>query len=403
MSAGRNERRVGGPRNLWIYATFFPPSTAAGAFRPYSFAKFAPRNGWRTTVLTIDPDTTGIGQSPLPPAEDCQLIQKQPIHSRRLWRLEHAIDGGFSQVRAFLAAGADKRVERPDAILATGPSFASFPAAVASAFRHRVPLILDYRDEWTECPFDFVTAGRYGRQIEKFCLSRADRVLFTTRSMRDHALTVFGNQLAQKSLVLPNGVDISPAESTAPGPGDESTIRVAFIGNLAAHTSPDGFLEKLAATASAQDEQMDRLSVSFIGPKDPAIAKKLADFPVPSLVNDVAPVPKSEVPALLSAAHVLILFADKRLERYIPSKLFDYLAARRPIAIWGSDGEAGRIVRTLKVGDVVNSIEELLRLADRGFHPDEEKLAAFLKEHRRDNIADQLFGILDSLTPESGT
>src|SRR5690606_33567275 len=103
---------------------------------------------------------------------------------------------------------------RPKVVIATGPPFHSFVAGVLLSRMWRVPLVLDYRDEWTECPFPFVQLGNADHFWERRVNAHADRIVLVTQSQLEHHARAFPNAFANASrermVVIPNGWE--PAE-----------------------------------------------------------------------------------------------------------------------------------------------------------------------------------------------
>lgn len=131
----------------------------------------------------------GPGTMGLPEAEP-------PLVSERRWRIR--------------ARPADVR---------RGPPFRQFPAAYLLARRHGVPLVVDYRDECTACPFDFVRRDNADLWWERRCLGAAALAIFTTESQRQNALHTFRELSPERALVIHNGWDSDA------GPAPESPAR----------------------------------------------------------------------------------------------------------------------------------------------------------------------------------
>jgi len=116
------------------------------------------------------------------------------------------IDGGFiNALNLFSDVKAKLLRDPPSIVLASGPPFHSFVAAYYLSRYFRATFAIDYRDEWTECPFDFVSAGRFDRYWERCCLKKADVVIFTTKSHLEHQLQTFKELRREQCSVIPNG------------------------------------------------------------------------------------------------------------------------------------------------------------------------------------------------------
>jgi glycosyltransferase involved in cell wall biosynthesis len=297
-------------------------------------------------------------------------------------------------------------------VFASGPPFFVFVAAMFAARHFGVPLILDYRDEWTECPFDFVDKSGHDLWWERRCLKRAQAVIFVTESLRRHALKSFPELKAELTHHLPNGweakdFDASEAAALATAAPNDGVLTLAHIGNLAGHTPPHAFLRTLEALVSAEPGWKNRLRVQLIGRRSPDAEAAVRSFAHPDLLQVVDHVSKREASARMQAADALLIISIPELDRSLPSKLIDYVAARRPVLIFGSPGESSELVERLGVGMLSPAGDPaalgiaLDRLASAKLHADDSARDQWLGDHRRDILAQRLFTMLDERVAEA--
>jgi glycosyltransferase involved in cell wall biosynthesis len=199
-------------QRLVLLAWLFPSIIFGGTYRPATLAKTGWEKGWRFAVFA--------GPAPEPSNEaGTVLLRKLPvsaeIHRASSDRVNARslffprIDGGtfrlvFETVLNII--GALDRI-RPALVMATGPPFHNFVVATLVARYFRCALVLEYRDEWTECPFHFVRLGPFDRRMECWCLRSEDRVILTTESQRVHLLKTFPEISPSDCVVIPNGYD----------------------------------------------------------------------------------------------------------------------------------------------------------------------------------------------------
>ncbi len=396
-------------RHLALMTRALPPSTIAGVHRPLSFMRYGIELGWRISSFQAE---TPANQS----EHGDELLALVPASVRRrvvpalplqpAWRMTPRVDGGFRLALAFAQQAIDDlRTDPPSVLLASGPPFFSFIAAWYTARHFGVPLVIDYRDEWTECPFDFVSKDRHDCAWERRCLRDAAAVLFTTASMRAHQIAQFPELEARRAHVLPNGWEASDFETgCAPAEGAaEGRLTIAHVGNLAGHAAPDMFLNTLAQLLHDQPEWQQRLNLQMVGRRSREANAALAAFPFPELIECIDHVPKREANQRMAGSDALLLLAAPELERYFPSKLFDYLAARRPILVYGAEGEASAAVGKLQAGiccpagDKLALLDALETLTAKRQPAPAALLDPWLIEHRRDLLAQRLFALLDTL------
>jgi len=242
--------------------------------------------------------------------------------------------------------------------MATGPPFHTFIAGHLAARYFGVPLILEYRDEWTECPFEFVNAGPADRLWEERCLAGAHRVIFTTLSQQEHHLRLFPGLDRGRCVVIPNGWEPGDVASSEP-PGapeteDRGTRRaISYTGFLGEHTPPNGFLDCLVEVQRRKPDLAARFVVQFVGKKSRQARDRLERFPISEMVRSMEHQPKRAVNRLLRASAAQLVLNPPELRRYIPGKLYEYLAAGRPVLVYGEGGEVEGLVRRLDAGPIV--------------------------------------------------
>ncbi|MET0852094.1 MAG: glycosyltransferase [Candidatus Rokuibacteriota bacterium] len=400
-------------RDLLLMAGAFPPASATGVDRPVSLARYGPELGWRVTVLSRAADEPASPSSrhllgTLPPDVRLEHHGEPSIAPSRLLA---QVDGGLQQAIAMF--GAARRVisrSRPRVILATGPPFYAFVAAVLATRASRAKLVLDYRDEWTQSPFDFVERGWADRWWEGRCLGAADAVIFTTASQRDRLIRAFPGLVPSRCFVIPNGWE--PGDAPASGAGapvatsDDGRIVLSYVGRLDSWTPPAAFLSTLARVLERRPDLRRALSVRFVGPKPPASHRQLQAFPFPDVLDLVDQVPRPVASAIMRESTALLLLYDSlAMARYIPGKLYEYVAADRPVLVFGDTGEAASVVREIGAGPIVPAgepaaLEAVLDAFTRGGHaaPPSPDLDRWRARHVRAQLARETFTLLDRLS-----
>jgi glycosyltransferase involved in cell wall biosynthesis len=402
-------------RHLALFAPV-PPHTGAGVHRPLSFVQYGARQGWRIDAFggPAPGHESEHGNELLarvPPSARLHVVppsSRQPSHN-----YFPRVDGGFTNALAHAVFANDAlRHDPPDVVLASGPPFFTFVAARFVARHFGVPLVLDYRDEWTECPFDFVTKDGDDLTWERRCLAEAAAVLFVTESFLKHQLSVFPQLDRRKAHVVPNGWDpddfaIASRDSLTAQRVRDAVVRVAHVGALSGHTPPFEFLERVRQLIEERPEWLSRLRISFIGRRSLTADAAIRAFPYPEVVELVDQVGKREAIRRMHDADVLLVLSAPGLERYLPSKLFEYLATRRPVLIFGSAGESSALVEKLGAGMLCppgsgealgDTLTKLCTLDQR---PHDHAVSAWLQEHRRDVLSARAFATIDSLISDA--
>src|SRR6185437_2397529 len=171
----------------------------------------------------------------------------------------------------------------------------------------------------------------------------------------EHQLEVFPELDARKAHVVPNGWE--PEDFTSCNRADHSDtckevrpLRMAHVGNLAGHTSPNDFFQSLQQLLTDEPKWRNGIRLQLTGQRTFDVDKAIRAFSYPDILEVSDHVGKREASRRMQESDVLLLISRPDLSRYLPGKLFDYLAARRPILVFGERGEASALVEQLGVG-----------------------------------------------------
>lgn len=399
-------------RHLAIFAWALPPNSNAGVHRPLSFIKYGSKLGWKISAFhaPAPENQSQHGYALLRQVPDqVTLHSVLPSKLRPSYRLTPQVDGGYcNAIEMAQYAIAALATNPPDAVLASGPPFHTFIAARFVAKHYNVPLILDYRDEWTECPFDFVNKHSNDVTWERRCLRSAAAVLFTTQSHIDHQVRTFRDLNPNKVHLLPNGWDADDFDAAAslasPPVQTDGNFVLSHIGTLAGHNMPIEFLRSIENAFEIHPLLRERLRIRFIGRRSAEADKQLRGFIYQQNIEIVDHVDKAKANQFMMESDALLLISAAGLERYLPGKLFDYIASRRPIIVSGQPGESADIVKYLgvglHVGKAIEFVEAFSSICEFNY-TDSALVSSWLNEHRRDRLTSKLFSLIECLISEN--
>jgi glycosyltransferase involved in cell wall biosynthesis len=361
-------------RSILVVAQHAPPSPLVGARRPAALAKELGRRGHRVAVLT----SLASGRGPV--AGACATIRSRDLLSTRLnWRrasleamqgarpgryreaspLERLVVPDLSLVTwlpfALPRALAAARTLRVDCVITTGPPQSAH--LVGLALRRRgVAWIADLRDGWTfdppRPPWPNAVLAGLDAQLERGALQKADRVVGVTEPIaRDLC-----DRLGVAASTLTNGFDPDDTPA-ADGAALLTPERFSLVhtGRLiasgdSARTLLDGALE----LRNRRPGSPRPLEVVLAGATSDAQDRLLEDPRYAQVARPVGVLDRDRALALQRAADALVVMAAGMPGRPSTSvatgKLFEYLAAKRPVLVLGEDTEAARIVARAGVG-----------------------------------------------------
>lgn len=408
---------VVGEGHVALLAWTFPPAVSGGVYRPLSLARYSVELGWKISIISgsLRDNPTSAGLSLLESLPKEVIVHRVETENapRPSYNWFPRIDGGFinglNLVKTAMRELAD---DPPSVIAATGPPFHSFMAAFYLARFFGAKLILDYRDEWTECPFSFTEKGNFDRWWERRCLEKADAVIFTTRSQLEHNRSTFNGGDSKKFHLIPNGweptdfVEAKTEKSNQSCRNSSDSLVLSFIGALGDHTLPGPFLVMLEKILKRRSDLLDRVKLQFIGTRSPKSEEQLSQFLFPKNLMISNHVTKKDANRLMGESNALLVFYDESFARYIPGKFYDYLASGRPIVVVGDRGEVPDLLRGFGGGGWVVAEEDdkgleavLDQLTDEGIIAPEihKKIEPWLKQYTRARMASDFFEKIQSL------
>jgi glycosyltransferase involved in cell wall biosynthesis len=367
-------------RDALFLSYFFPPMGGGAVLRALKFVKYLPAFGWRPLVVA------GAGGYH---AYDASLLAELPAEAEVIWAgrgrdFEDAAEvaRAFARPRPGFIAKAGRRAAQkarrffsfPDAyewfagparraarrflrsspvklIFSTAPPFTCHVAAAALAREAGVPLVLDYRDAWTDNPFAaFPTPfhRRRARRVEDGLLAAAGAVTAVTAGMAD----AFRRRAGAPVRFIPNGYDEADFAEAAPAPVGPFTA--AYAGQFYPGRMPWTFLEAASAFAEARGLGPGDFRVLFLGPMPRAVRAGLDRFGIRAEATGLLSHGDAVRAMRAAGANLLIIGSQPGAGATLTGKIFEYFRAGRPIlALVPPDGEAAALVREFGAGIVV--------------------------------------------------
>lgn len=264
----------------------------------------------------------------------------------------------------FALAQSTKLIKRNkyDLILSSAWPYTSHLVGHALKKSSGLPLIVEYGDPWA-----FNILGGKGRlrfwlehQMESRVLKSADALVVTTEEARDNYLANYPFFEKDKTYVMPSGIDYSDFENLEPQKSEK--FRILFTGRMYQTLDIVPLLEALSSiNTSTNTEVRNSLEILLLGEIAQEYKDIIGSYNLGEMVIIKDFVPLKEALSLSLGADVLLFLGNKG-GLQVPSRLFYYLAANKPIlCIKGDDKDpALRFLHGLNRGLIVNNeIEEI--------------------------------------------
>lgn len=242
---------------------------------------------------------------------------------------------------------------QPDIVFASGPPFTTLLIGQALAQRFDAPLVSEFRDRWWDDPYYPPPAwrGRIERWLEERVVRRSVGLVTVSEPWAQAYRARYGKPVE----VVYNGYD--PADyPDQPGNGsaDPNCLRIVYTGGIyPGRRDPTPLFQALSQIGATPDQYR----VEFVGTQ-PSLVEPLAEAcGVTELVQVSPRVPRLDSFVKQQQADILLLMQWNRPEEQgnIPGKLFDYLAARRPILGLGLEtGVPATFIREREAGFFAN-------------------------------------------------
>lgn len=248
------------------------------------------------------------------------------------------------------------RAATPSLVFSTADPWSSHLLGGSVARALGVPWIADFRDPWTLCPVRG-QGPRLARlincRVERRMLQHASRVTFTTRSTLARYAAAYP-EAAQRMVCIPNGFDAAlladPVSIDLERTPAEGPLRLCFFGRFRPLSPASPITRALALLAERSPAYAPRIRVSAVGElpeADAALARRLG---VLEQFEVLAPVAYEQSLGVLRRHDVSLLSTAPGRDDIVPAKLWDYLAAGRPILSLGANPEVEQRLAELSAG-----------------------------------------------------
>ena len=341
-------------RHILLIHQAFVSLDEAGGTRHAEFARQLVARGHRVTVIT-SPISYLSGQ-PQSSTNDRSLEGLTILRTRSYRVLHrsfvHRLFNFFSFTLSAIFLGL--RVRDVDLVWGTSPPLFQALSAWLLARLKRVPFLFEVRDLW---PAFAVAVGvlrnplliSASEWLERFLYRYADQILINSPGFREH-IAARGAGLIE---LLPNGADASMFDPDARAEefhrlhNLQDNFVVLYAG---AHSLSNDLGIVLQAARLLKKETEITILLLGDGKDKPALMQQAAELQLSNL-HFLDPLPKVEMSQALAAADACLAIL-KPIELYTtvyPNKVFDYMAAGRPVLL-AIDGVIREVVEEAGAG-----------------------------------------------------
>ncbi len=430
-------------KKVLIITYYWPPGGGAGVQRWLKFSKYLPQFGWTPIIYTPE-----NGEMPV---IDDSLLKDVPANTEvirtKIWE-------PYSIYKTFIGASKNEKINtgfltekkkpgvaenisvwlrgnlfipdarcywikpsvkylttylknnKVDAIISTGPPHSMHLIAHELSLKLKLPWIADFRDPWTNIDYykDLKLtswADKKHHALEKQVVTNATRVVVVGNQMKREFEEVF----ARKVDVITNGFDEDDIIQQLSAHANKFII--AHVGTLVRSRNPVSLWKAVASLTKSNPEFGKKLEIRLTGKVDLEVRNSIRDNGLENHVTYIDYLPHNEVIGEQQNASILLLILNNtpNAKGILTGKMFEYLAAKRPILCVGpTDGDAAKIVAETQTGQTFNFDDEggitnhLQTIFNQYTNDTLTVNSKSIEKYSRKSLTKDLVGILDKLT-----
>jgi len=240
-----------------------------------------------------------------------------------------------------------------DAIISSGPPHTTHLIARDLKRKTGISWLADFRDPWTDIDFydQLMLTGwadRKHRKLEQSVIKEADRMLTVSWGFAE-GLKKLGRE--DIDLVF-NGFDSEDFVLSEPEPLDDN-FSLCHIGSLNQDRNSRLLWEVCAELVRELPEFGKRFRIRFIGATDEIAIRQLTELGLAESVQRIEYMPHEQIVRQLIRSQVLLLLINDtpNVLGIMPGKMYEYMAARRPVfGVGHTNGDAARVLAQTGVG-----------------------------------------------------
>lgn len=379
----------------------FPPYPGVGGRRWAKFAKYLAEAGYELEVIAaenpLNEESVWINDIQHPnihvhrlPGGFPQILLKQPARifqkiQYRFWQKIFSIySKGFAFERTlFWRKKMQKKAEELirnhgiETVIATGPPFLHLQSVVRlKKIFPSLKVLVDLRDPWTDnksfMGFKDMPADRFAfeKETETEVMQNADAVTTVADHMTE---TLRAKNPGREShfFTVTNGYDPAEVKVAAVGPVDSKLksdkMRFVYTGSL--YPSIEyvfiPFADSLVKIRNTNPELYLKLSFDFYGSAATEMREIIEERNLNDIVKMKGWVSAAEIGKEIESADACLLFFAADHAFSMNTKLFEYLARKKPVVLFSNPGETPDFLHKNKLGFAISpekADEELNRI-----------------------------------------
>jgi hypothetical protein len=434
--------------NILFIAFEFPPLSRGGVHRSLAFVKYLPQAGINPIVITLDKesypdifDTYGYDEllgKEISESTDMIYVKagkiSPPSRLQKFLSIYFTIHGNETKHWKngfYEAVEAAVKKFSPRAIFATVPPFSILPLATEVARKYKLPLILDFRDAWSQwrtVPYGTIFHYWKTLQKERKYLREANAIITTSEQTLDDFKKLHREVPAGKLYYVPNGFNGS-LKPWQPIVTNKSEFIIGYVGSFYyspearqqmlkpwwkkrghrilqyiphkqdwLYRSPYFFFKAIQQLNNNDPSIGNKIKIQFAGKIHDWLREMIRSFGLENQVTLMGEISHKESLSFQESCDSLLITSAKQIggrDYSIAGKTFEYLQMQKPIIAFVSDGAQKDLLKkggTALICDPDNT-EESVKLLSGLFRgstnliPDNNYLQGLSRQSLTDRLA----------------
>jgi len=224
-----------------------------------------------------------------------------------------------------------------DTVITTGPPHSLHLIGMQLKENVGIKWLADFRDPWTTIHYHeslrlSKSSKKKHKDLELKVLNKADQIVVTSQNTKNEF-----SLLTKKPIsVISNGFE--PSKDLQPQL--DTQFSLVHIGSLLSNRNPEVLWKVLSEIADNNNDFKTDLQIKLVGIVGEEIIESIQKFGLSENCKNIGYVSHQEAIQLQHNAQVLLLIEmdTSETKAIIPGKLFEYMAAKRPILAVGPEG-----------------------------------------------------------------
>ncbi|NOZ34231.1 MAG: glycosyltransferase family 4 protein [Chlorobi bacterium] len=444
---------------IFFIAYQFPPLNVGGSFRPLKFVKYFNDFEIKPVIFTLNPDDYHKIYKQKKPdfnlLKEIESVDKEIIHVKTedLSAKRKNIFRKFFQIYFSLTKGsehknwekhffeaAEKALKKysPKVILVTAPPFGIVELAVKLSKQTGIPLIIDMRDSlsmWVSQPYGSFFHYKLTLKKEKHWFKYAKKVIAVTNQMVNDWKSVHKNIPDSRYKVIPNGFDVNLSFNKLQIIPNPNKLIIGYVGSFYynpesrnmmytpwykkrlhrklqyvprkedwLYRSPYFFFKTLSCLFKKNPDYKNKIYIKFVGAKPAWFDKMVEEFSLTENIFHLGFISQDKSVEFQKQCDMLLITSAKVEEGKdycIAGKTFDYIASKKPILGFVTEGEQKDFIEKSGTGIICNpdniesSAEKLKNVFENGITLKPNK--NFIEQYHRKNLTKKISEIIFSI------